>query len=75
MLAALGEGRYDVLPAGDLNDLKLVGRWRSGGDPAARADEADVRALFERYGCWRGLAAKHALRVPAPAPRTLDAAA
>ena len=75
MLAAHGQGRYDVLPAGDLNYLKLVGRWRSGGDPAARAEEADVRALFEPYGRWRGLAAKHALRVALPAPRTLDATA
>ncbi|MEA2219622.1 MAG: hypothetical protein QOJ35_2248 [Solirubrobacteraceae bacterium] len=67
MLAAHGQGRYDVLPAGDLNYLKLVGRWRSGGDPAARAEEADVRALFERFGAWRGLAARHAMRSPAPA--------
>ena len=37
-------------PAGDLNYLKLLGRWRSGGDPAARAEEAEVRALFERFG-------------------------
>ena len=71
MLAAHGQGRYDVLPAGDLNYLKLLGRWLSGGDPAARAQEADVRALFERYGCWRGLAAKHALRAAAPSPRLL----
>ncbi len=74
MLAAHGQGRYDVLPAGDLNYLKLVGRWRSGGDPAARAEEAEVRALFERFGAWRGLAAKHALRSPAPAARVLAAA-
>jgi 3-methyladenine DNA glycosylase/8-oxoguanine DNA glycosylase len=75
MLAAHGQGRYDVLPAGDLGFLKLVGRWRSGGDPTARAEEADVRALFERYGRWRGLAGHHALRAPPPAPRLLDAAA
>jgi 3-methyladenine DNA glycosylase/8-oxoguanine DNA glycosylase len=67
MLAAHGQGRYDVLPAGDLSYLKLLGRWRSGGDPAARAGEEDVRALFERFGAWRGLAAKHALGSPAPA--------
>ena len=64
MLAAHGQGRYDVLPAGDLGYLKLLGRWRSGGDPAARAEEAEVRALFERFGAWRGLAAKHALGMP-----------
>ena len=73
MLAAHGQGRYDVLPAGDLNYLKLLGRWRSGGDPAARAEEAEVRALFERFGPWRGLAAKHALGLPAPASALLAA--
>jgi 3-methyladenine DNA glycosylase/8-oxoguanine DNA glycosylase len=75
MLAAHGQGRYDTLPAGDLGYLKLVGRWRSGGDPAARAEEGEVRALFERFGAWRGLAAKHALRSPAPSPAVLGAAA
>jgi 3-methyladenine DNA glycosylase/8-oxoguanine DNA glycosylase len=74
MLAAHGQGRYDTLPAGDLGYLKLVGRWRSGGDPAARAEEAEVRALFERFGAWRGLAAKHALRSSAPSPAMLAAA-
>jgi 3-methyladenine DNA glycosylase/8-oxoguanine DNA glycosylase len=68
MLAQQGQGRYDVLPAADLGYLKLLGGWRSGGNPAARAEEAEVRALFERFGEWRGLAAAHALRVRAPAP-------
>jgi 3-methyladenine DNA glycosylase/8-oxoguanine DNA glycosylase len=67
VLATQGQGRYDVVPAGDLGYLKLLGRWRSGGDPAARAEEHEVRALFERFGPWRGLAAAHALRVAAPA--------
>jgi 3-methyladenine DNA glycosylase/8-oxoguanine DNA glycosylase len=67
MLALHGQGRYDVIPAGDLGFLKLLGRARSGGDPAARADEADVRALFARYGEWRGLAGMHAMRAPAAA--------
>jgi 3-methyladenine DNA glycosylase/8-oxoguanine DNA glycosylase len=67
ILAVHGQGRYDVVPAGDLNYLKLVGGWRSGGDPFARADEAEVRAIFERFGEWRGLAAAHALHAPAPA--------
>lgn len=75
LLAAQGQGRHDVVPAGDLNYLKLVGRWQSGGDPYARAEEADVRALFERFGAWRGLAAAHALRASAPAPGKLGAAA
>ncbi len=73
MLAAHGQGRYDVLPAGDLGYLKLLGRWRSGGDPAARAEEAEVRALFERFGEWRGLAATHALGLPPPASELLAA--
>src|SRR5918997_1251148 len=64
MLALHGQGRYDVIPAGDLGFLKLLGRARSGGDPAARAEEAEVRALFARFGEWRGLAGAHALRAP-----------
>ncbi|HEV7805855.1 MAG TPA: hypothetical protein VGO80_08555 [Solirubrobacteraceae bacterium] len=75
MLAAHGQGRYDTLPAGDLHYLKLVGRWRSGGDPAARAEEADVRRLFERFGVWRGLAGAHATRSAAPSARVLATAA
>ena len=72
MLALHGQGRYDVIPAGDLGFLKLLGRARSGGDPAARAEEAEVRALFARYGEWRGLAGAHALCAP---PAALRAAA
>jgi 3-methyladenine DNA glycosylase/8-oxoguanine DNA glycosylase len=67
MLALHGQGRYDVIPAGDLGFLKLLGRARSGGDPAARAEEAEVRALFARFGEWRGLAGAHALSAPAGA--------
>ena len=72
MLALHGQGRYDVIPAGDLGFLKALGRARSGGDPAARAQEAEVRALFARYGEWRGLAGMHALSAP---PAALAAAA
>jgi 3-methyladenine DNA glycosylase/8-oxoguanine DNA glycosylase len=75
LLAAHGQGRYDVLPAGDLNYLKLLGSWRSGGCPSARAEEADVRALFERFGAWRGLAGAHALRSAAPSSAALAEAA
>jgi 3-methyladenine DNA glycosylase/8-oxoguanine DNA glycosylase len=60
MLALRGQGRYDQLPAGDLGLLKLTGRILSGGDPRARADEAQVRELFAPYGEWAGLAAVHA---------------
>ncbi|MEZ5122101.1 MAG: hypothetical protein R2736_11075 [Solirubrobacterales bacterium] len=61
-LALHGQGRYDQLPAGDLAYRKLVGRLRAGGDPAARADEDEVREFFARYGEWAGLAGAHALR-------------
>jgi 3-methyladenine DNA glycosylase/8-oxoguanine DNA glycosylase len=74
MLAQTGQGRYDIVPAGDLNFLKLLGRWQSGGNPAARADEGDVRALFAPYGEWAGLAAAHALRALLPAPQLAIAA-
>jgi 3-methyladenine DNA glycosylase/8-oxoguanine DNA glycosylase len=60
MLALRGQGRYDQLPAGDLGLLKLAGRVLGGGDPRARASEDDVRAMFEPYGEWAGLAAVHA---------------
>jgi 3-methyladenine DNA glycosylase/8-oxoguanine DNA glycosylase len=61
MLALKGQGRHDQLPAGDLGLLKLAGRLLSGGDPQARADEAQVRELFAPYGAWAGLAAAHML--------------
>lgn len=73
VLACNGQGRYDQLPAGDLAYIKLVGWWQSGGDPRARADEADVRALFARFGEWKALAAAHALRAPMPLPALLAA--
>jgi 3-methyladenine DNA glycosylase/8-oxoguanine DNA glycosylase len=59
MLALYGQGRSDQLPAGDLGLLKLVGRLQGGGDPRARADEAQVRNFFARYEGWAGLAAVH----------------
>ena len=55
MLSLFGQGHYDLVPAGDLGYLKLVGRL-STGNPRARADEAEVRGFFERYGEWKGLA-------------------
>jgi 3-methyladenine DNA glycosylase/8-oxoguanine DNA glycosylase len=61
ILAVSGQGRVDQLPAGDLGYLKLVGRQLSGGDPFARAEEAEVRELFERFGEWKGLAGHYAL--------------
>jgi 3-methyladenine DNA glycosylase/8-oxoguanine DNA glycosylase len=59
MLALSGQGRHDQVPAGDLHLLKLVGRRLSGGDPHARAEEAQVREFFAPYGRWAGLAAVH----------------
>ncbi len=62
VLALLGQGRYDVLPAGDLAYRKLVGALRTGGRPGARAEEDEVRAFFAPYDGWAGLAGAHALR-------------
>jgi len=63
-LAAHGQGRHDVVLAGDLHLRKLVGRLTTG-DPYARAEEEEVAAFFAPYGEWRGLAATYALRSPA----------
>jgi len=59
MLALHGQGRHDQVPALDVGLLKLVGRSLSGGDPHARADEAQVREFFAPYGEWAGLAVAH----------------
>ena len=48
MLALHGLGRLDVVPAGDLGYLKLVGRLTTG-NPRAIADEAEVRGFFAAY--------------------------
>ena len=75
LLALLGQGRYDALPAGDLAYVKLVGRLQSGGDPRSRATEDEVRNFFAPYGEWAGLAAAYALRAKAPELRAVAAAA
>ncbi len=75
VLALLGQGRYDALPAGDLAYLKLVGRLQSGGNPHARATEDEVRTFFAPYGEWAGLAAAYALRTAAPQVKAVAAAA
>ena len=67
ILALHGQGRHDVVPAGDLNFIKLVGRLQTGS-PHARATEDEVRAFFAPYGEWRGLAAVYALRSPVRGP-------
>ena len=63
-LALHGQGRFDQVPAGDLALRKLVGRLRTG-DPQARAEEEEVRALFAPYAPWGGLAATYAMRLRA----------
>jgi 3-methyladenine DNA glycosylase/8-oxoguanine DNA glycosylase len=57
-LALYGQGRLDVVPAGDLGYLKLVGRLATG-HPRAFADEAEVRGFFARYAPWAGLAGEY----------------
>lgn len=69
ILALLGQGRLDRLPAGDLSYVKLVGRLRAAGDPRApRATEDEVRAFFAPYEEWAGLAGAHALRAAGTRP-------
>jgi 3-methyladenine DNA glycosylase/8-oxoguanine DNA glycosylase len=62
IMALIGQGRMDQIPAGDLGFIKLVGRLLSGGDPYARATEQQVREFFAPYGAWQGLAGVYALR-------------
>ncbi|HZC12534.1 MAG TPA: hypothetical protein VE270_00820, partial [Thermoleophilaceae bacterium] len=59
MLALEGQGRDDVIPALDLAYVKLVGRLAGLG---RRATEEEVRAFFERYEEWAGLAGIYALQ-------------
>ena len=69
MLALHGLGRHEVVPAGDLGYLKLVGRL-STGNPKAVADEAEVRGFYAPYAPWSGLAAQYLIRArTTPAPR------
>jgi 3-methyladenine DNA glycosylase/8-oxoguanine DNA glycosylase len=67
ILAYLGQGRHDVLPAGDLNYVKLVARLKTG-NPHERATEDEVRAFFAPYEGWAGLAGTYALRTPVTGP-------
>lgn len=74
VLALLGQGRVDQLPAGDLAYRKLVGRLLTG-DPRARVDEQDVRRFFAPYAPYQGLAGAYALRARAPELQAVAAAA
>jgi 3-methyladenine DNA glycosylase/8-oxoguanine DNA glycosylase len=82
ILALHGLGRHDVVAAGDLGFVKMVGRLLDG-HPKARAEVPAVRAFFAGYGEWKGLAGEYLRaawarglvdplsprRSPAPAPR------
>jgi 3-methyladenine DNA glycosylase/8-oxoguanine DNA glycosylase len=58
ILALYGLGRHDVIPAGDLGFVKMVGRLTSG-HPKGRAEVAEVREYFAPYGEWKGLAGEY----------------
>lgn len=76
ILATLGQGRHDQIPAGDLGYIKAVGRLLTG-HPKGRAEIPEVRALFERYGEWKGLAGAYFLTgasTPSPAGPALGRA-
>jgi 3-methyladenine DNA glycosylase/8-oxoguanine DNA glycosylase len=70
-LAVHGQGRDDMLPAGDLAYLKYVGRLL---DLPRRATEDEVRDVFAPYGEYAALAGLYALAgksmraLPPPAP-------
>jgi 3-methyladenine DNA glycosylase/8-oxoguanine DNA glycosylase len=78
VLALHGQGRNDIIPAGDLAYLKLVGRLHASGRPSARATEQEVLTFFSAYTGYTGLAALHALGTKAtggPAATRFAAAA
>ena len=68
-LAFQGQGRDDMLPAGDLAYVKMVGRLAGLG---RRATEDEVREFFEPYAPFQALAGtyviagRHALLRDAP---------
>jgi 3-methyladenine DNA glycosylase/8-oxoguanine DNA glycosylase len=73
-LALHGQGRDDMLPAGDLAYLKYVGRLL---DLKRRATEDEVRSVFAPYGEYAALAGLYALvgsrlrALPPPTPASL----
>jgi 3-methyladenine DNA glycosylase/8-oxoguanine DNA glycosylase len=73
MLALHGHGRLDVVPAGDLGFLKLVGRLRTG-NPYDRATPEEAHEFFERFHPWAGQAGAYLLSPGGLARRTAAAA-
>jgi 3-methyladenine DNA glycosylase/8-oxoguanine DNA glycosylase len=75
-LAFHGQGRDDMLPAGDLAYVKYVGRLL---DLPRRATEDEVREVFAPYGEYAALAGMYALAgksmraLPPPAPASASA--
>jgi DNA-3-methyladenine glycosylase II len=59
-LALYGLGRYDIVPAGDLGYIKLIGRLQTGR-PRSYAEIDEVREFFAPYAEWKGLAACYLL--------------
>jgi 3-methyladenine DNA glycosylase/8-oxoguanine DNA glycosylase len=57
-LAYEGQGRDDMLPAGDLAYIKLVGQMAALG---RRATEDEVRDFFARFAPYQGLAGTYLL--------------
>ena len=57
-LALEGQGRDDMLPAGDLAYIKLVGRLAGLG---RRATEDEVREFFAPYAPFEGLAGTYVI--------------
>jgi 3-methyladenine DNA glycosylase/8-oxoguanine DNA glycosylase len=73
-LAMLGQGRDDMLPAGDIAYLKFAGRHL---DLGRRATEEEVRELFAPYGEYAAIAGTYALAgarlraLPPPGPAAI----
>jgi DNA-3-methyladenine glycosylase II len=74
ILALHGFGRHDVIAAGDLGFIKMVGRMQTG-HPKARAEVAEVREFFAPYGEFAGLAGTYMLRALRERPHLSAAAA
>ena len=68
-----GQGRYDLVPAGDLAYLKLVGRLADGQPARARDRGRGPRASSRPTRSWAGLAAMHALAARSRGPRVAAA--